>query len=242
MAKITTPIPQDKIGENFVWRDWFQKLSDKVFGTIASQDANNVNITGGIINNLTSPLPITSGGTNSSATPTAGAVVYGTGTTYAFTPAGSVGKVLTSGGATIPTWTTPTTGTLTSVSGIGSVNGITLTGTVTTSGSLTLGGTLSGVSLTTQISGTLPIANGGTGTTSTTFVTLTTNVTGILPVANGGNGLGVGYTVATLPTAGTTGRRSWVTDALAPAFGSIVVGSGTVVIPVFDNGTNWIVG
>jgi hypothetical protein len=36
----------------------------------------------------------------------------------------------------------------------------------------------------------LPIANGGTGTTSTTFVNLTTNVTGVLPVANGGtNGL-----------------------------------------------------
>ena len=50
--------------------------------------------------------------------------------------------------------------------GTGTVNGITLTGTVTTSGSLTLGGTLSGVSLTTQVSGTLPVANGGTGITS----------------------------------------------------------------------------
>ena len=57
-------------------------------------------------------------------------------------------------------------GTVTSVGGTGTVNGITLTGTVTTSGSLTLGGTLSGVSLTTQVSGTLPVANGGTGITS----------------------------------------------------------------------------
>jgi hypothetical protein len=32
----------------------------------------------------------------------------------------------------------------------------------------------------------LPVANGGTGTTSTTFVNLTTNVTGTLPIANGG--------------------------------------------------------
>jgi hypothetical protein len=55
-------------------------------------------------------------------------------------------------------------GTVTSVGGTGTVNGITLTGTVTTSGNLTLGGTLSGVSLTTQVSGTLPVANGGTGT------------------------------------------------------------------------------
>jgi hypothetical protein len=34
----------------------------------------------------------------------------------------------------------------------------------------------------------LPIANGGTGTTSTTFASLTTNVTGTLPIANGGTG------------------------------------------------------
>ena len=38
--------------------------------------------------------------------------------------------------------------------------------------------------LTTNVTGTLPIANGGTGTTSTTFVNLATNVTGNLPVTN----------------------------------------------------------
>ncbi len=62
--------------------------------------------------------------------------------------------------------TSSTTGTVTSVSGTGSVNGITLSGTVTSSGNLTLGGTLSGVSLSTQVTGTLPVANGGTGITS----------------------------------------------------------------------------
>jgi hypothetical protein len=78
---------------------------------------------------------------------------------------GSAGQVLTSGGASAaPTWTTPTTGTVTSVGGTGTVNGITLTGTVTSSGSLTLGGTLSGVDLASQVTGTLPVANGGTGT------------------------------------------------------------------------------
>ena len=55
------------------------------------------------------------------------------------------------------------TGSVTQVSGTGSVNGITLRGTVTTSGSLLLGGTLSDVNLTTQITGILPVANGGTG-------------------------------------------------------------------------------
>ena len=77
-------------------------------------------------------------------------------------------------------------GTVTSVGGTGTVNGITLTGSVTTSGNLTLGGTLSGVSLTTQVTGTLPIANGGTGSTATAYCSLATNVSGILPAANGG--------------------------------------------------------
>lgn len=39
-----------------------------------------------------------------------------------------------------------------------------------------------------DVTGVLPILNGGTGTSSTTFVTLTTNVTGTLPIANGGTG------------------------------------------------------
>lgn len=49
-----------------------------------------------------------------------------------------------------------------------------------------------------------------------------------------------GYTVATLPAAGTAGRMAYVTDALAPSFLTTVVGGGAVVTPVFDNGTNWV--
>jgi len=50
--KPTIPIPRDEIKESFVWRDWFQRLSDRVYGSLASQDANNVTITGGSISNL----------------------------------------------------------------------------------------------------------------------------------------------------------------------------------------------
>ncbi len=57
-------------------------------------------------------------------------------------------------------------GTVTSVGGTGTVNGISLSGTVTSSGNLTLGGALTGVDLTTQVTGTLPVANGGTGATA----------------------------------------------------------------------------
>ena len=53
-------------------------------------------------------LAIANGGTNATATPVAGAVPYGTGTAYAFTAAGSSGQVLTSNGASAPTWATPT--------------------------------------------------------------------------------------------------------------------------------------
>ena len=57
---------------------------------------------------VTGTLAIANGGTNGSATPTAGAVPYGTGTAYAFTAAGTSGQVLTSQGAGAPTWTSPT--------------------------------------------------------------------------------------------------------------------------------------
>jgi len=52
------------------------------------------------------------------------------------------------------------------------------------------------------------------------------------------------YTVATLPSAATSGvgARSFVTNALAPAFGATVVGGGAVAVPVYSDGTNWKVG
>lgn len=67
-------------------------------------------------------LAIARGGTNGSATPTAGAVPYGSGTAYAFSAAGNASEVLLSGGAGSPTWAAQSTlsvGTATNAVNIG---------------------------------------------------------------------------------------------------------------------------
>ena len=61
---------------------------------------------------LAGTLAIANGGTNATATPTAGAIAYGTGTAYAFTAAGTAGQTLTSAGAGTPTWATPVVNTV----------------------------------------------------------------------------------------------------------------------------------
>jgi hypothetical protein len=61
---------------------------------------------------VTGTLPIANGGTNSTATPTAGGIVYGTGTAQAVTSVGTSGQFLKSNGASAPTWVTAGSGAL----------------------------------------------------------------------------------------------------------------------------------
>jgi len=71
----------------------------------------------------------------------------------------------------------------------------------------------------------LPIASGGTGSTSTTYVNLASNVTGTLPVANGGTGQTT-YTNGQLLIGNTTGNT--LTKAtLTGTANQIVVTDGT---------------
>jgi hypothetical protein len=156
------------------------------------------------------------------------------------------------------------TGTVTSVGGTGTVNGISLSGTVTSSGNLTLGGTLSGVDLTTQVTGTLPIANGGTGQTTaqTAMNAFAGAVTsGSYLRGNGTNVVMAAIQAGDVPTLNqnTTGTASNVTgtvaianggtgqttqtaafDALAPTTtkGDLIASDGTdnVRVPVGTNG------
>jgi len=48
--------------------------------------------------------------------------------------------------------------------------------------------------------------------------------------------------VAGLGSASPSGKRGFVTDALAPTFGATVAGGGAVFTPVYSDGTNWKVG
>jgi hypothetical protein len=154
MAK-QTPIPQNPIGESFVWRDWFQRLSDRVFGSAASLDV---------------PIQPEYGGTGIT-TYNKGDIIYSNATdNLTRLPAPSVTSILQMTALGVPSWTTASTGTVTSVGGTGTVNGLTLTGTVTSSGNLTLGGTLNLSS---------PPAIGGTTPAAGTFTTLTANTTNI---------------------------------------------------------------
>ena len=120
-------------------------------------------------------------------------------------------------------------GTVTSVGGTGTVNGITLSGTVTTSGSLTLGGSLSGVSLTSQVSGTLPVANGGTGVTTSTGsgnVVLSTSPTLVTPIL-GTPTSGTLTNCTSIPVNQATGTLAVTNGGTG---GSTSTGSGAVVL------------
>ena len=95
MANINTPIPQNPIGESFVWREWFQRLSNRVFGSMSNQDSNAVFINGGTIDNTiiggTTPAAGTftnlSGNTLKVDTGTDGQVLIGRTSDHHFVPA-----------------------------------------------------------------------------------------------------------------------------------------------------------
>ena len=134
--------------------------------------------TGISVSSGTGAVTITNTAPDQTVSLTAGTGISTSGTYPSFTITNSAPDqtvALTGAGTTAVTGTYPNftitsndayTGTVTSVGGTGTVNGISLSGTVTSSGNLTLGGTLSNVSLTSQVTGTLPVANGGTGITS----------------------------------------------------------------------------
>jgi len=87
--------------------------TDQFVGTVTSVDVSGgttgLTFTGGPVTSsgtitMAGTLAVANGGTNGTATPTAGTVAYGTGTAYAFTTAGTAGQVLLSNGSSAPTF------------------------------------------------------------------------------------------------------------------------------------------
>jgi hypothetical protein len=139
-------------------------LVTPILGTPASGDFSTGSFTWPTFNQSTTG---NAGSATNLAGGSTGAVPYQTASgATTFLSAGTNGQVLTLASG-VPSWATPTTGTVTSVSGTGTVSGISLSGTVTSSGSLTLGGTLD-LSSPPAIGGTTPNTITGTVITANT--------------------------------------------------------------------------
>jgi hypothetical protein len=84
--------------------------------------------------------------------------------------------------------------------------------------------------------GSSAVGNGSNSATIGTSSTTLFKTFGVIKATN--------YTVATLPSASTSGvgARAFVTDSLAPVFGATVAGGRYSPYPVFSDGTNWKVG
>jgi len=182
--------------------------------------------------------------------PTAGGIVYGTGSALAVSAAGTLGQVLTSAGAGTPTWSSAAAGTVSSVSVV-SANG--LAGTVATAT------TTPAITLSTTVTGLLK----GNGTaisaaTSGTDYAPATSGTSIL-YGNGSGGFsnvtigtGVAFTAGTLSATGSGGTVTSVaqsfTGGLISVAGSPITTSGTLAltvagtsggVPYFSSASTW---
>ena len=182
--------------------------------------------------------------------------------TTSFLSPGTAGFVLqTNGPGVAPSWAPVvgfSGGTVTSVTGTGSTNGLTLSGTVTGSGNITLGGAITGLSLTTQVSGTLPFANGGTnattqqaainaltgtqtsghylrsnGTNASMSALLGTDISGTVPVEHGGTNL-ASYTIGDILYASGSTTLSTLADI---ATGNVLLSGGVGAAPSYGKVT-----
>jgi hypothetical protein len=222
---------------NPIWLKWFLDLSQFINangGGSAIQHNSLGGLQGGTTNQYYHLNQATYTILNNIGTPTAGSIAYGTGSTVAFSPVGSSGQVLTSGGTGSPTWSTPASGTITAV---------TATAPVASSG-----GTAPNISMpaaTTSVSGYLTSTDWNTfnskgSGTVTSVAALTLGTTGTDLSSSVANGTTTPVITLNVPTASATNRGAlsaadWTTfNSKQPA--GTYVNSVTGTSPVVSSG------
>jgi hypothetical protein len=222
---------------NPIWLKWFLDLAQFINangGGSAIQHNSLGGLQGGTANQYYHLNQTTYAILNNIGTPTAGSIAYGTGSTVAFSPVGSSGQVLTSGGTGSPTWSTPASGTITAV---------TATAPVASSG-----GTAPNISMpaaTTSVSGYLTSTdwntfNGKGSGTVTSVAALTLGTTGTDLSSSVANGTTTPVITLNVPTASATNRGAlsaadWTTfNGKQPAGTYVTSVTGTA--PVVSSG------
>ena len=190
-------------------------INSSIIGGTTPAAATFTNLTATGTVSLSNPLTVPNGGTGA-ATLTANGIVYGNGTSaVGVTAAGTTGQALLANSGNAPTWgavnlVSTVTGTLQATNGGTGFNSYTVgdlltadttssfvrlpdvaTGNVLLSGGAGVQPLYGKVGLTTHVSGTLPVTNGGTGATTLTGYVY-------------GNGTGAFTAALTIPNAGLT--------------------------------------
>jgi len=168
---------------------------------------------------------------NGNNTPTAGGVGYGNATELAFTAAGTAGQVLTSAGASAPTWATPTSGGTVTSASVVSANGFAGTvATATTTPAITLTTSITGVlkgnatAISAAVAGTDYVTPTGTETLTNKTLTSPTLTTPALGTPASGI-----LSSCTVDGTNAVGFRNIPINSNSAAYTTVLADSGKVI-------------